>query len=64
MLFASFFVFQRSALMALVFYNKGMLQKVMIQETQQFSKFSIVKYYHDTAFMKVWVTFSSRQIEK
>ena len=39
-IFASFFVIERSALMALVFYNKGMLKKVTMQRTQQFSDFS------------------------
>ena len=39
-IFAIFFVIERSALMALVFYNKGMLEKVTIQRTQQFSDFS------------------------
>ena len=29
-----FFVFERSVLMALVFYNKGMLEKVTMQRTQ------------------------------
>ena len=32
-----FFVIERSVLMALVFYNKGMLEKVTMQRTQQFS---------------------------
>ena len=35
-----FFVIERSVLMALVFYNKGMLEKVTTQGTQQFSDFS------------------------
>ena len=35
-----FFVIERSVLMALVFYNKGMLEKVTTQRTQQFSDFS------------------------
>ena len=35
-----FFVIERSVLMALVFYNKGMLEKVTTQRTQQFSNFS------------------------
>ena len=39
-IFAIFFVIERSALMALVFYNKGMLEKVTKQRTQQFSDFS------------------------
>ena len=39
-IFAIFFVIERSALMALVFYNKGMLEKVTMQRTQQFSDFS------------------------
>ena len=34
-----FFVIERSVLMALVFYNKGMLEKVTMQRTQQFSDF-------------------------
>ena len=34
-----FFVIERSGLMALVFYNKGMLEKVTMQRTQQFSDF-------------------------
>ena len=38
-----FLVIERSVLMALVFYNKGMLEKVMMQRTQQFSDFSISK---------------------
>ena len=32
-----FFVIERSVLMALVLYNKGMLEKVTKQRTQQFS---------------------------
>ena len=39
-IFAIFFVIERSALMALVFYSKGMLEKVTMQRTQQFSDFS------------------------
>ena len=35
-----FFVIERSVLMALVLYNKGMLEKVTTQRTQQFSDFS------------------------
>ena len=35
-----FFVIERNVLMALVFYNKGMLEKVTTQRTQQFSNFS------------------------
>ena len=35
-----FFVIERSVLMALVLYNKGMLEKVTTQITQQFSDFS------------------------
>ena len=31
-----FFVIERSVLKALVFYNKGMLEKVTMQRTQQF----------------------------
>ena len=38
-----FFIIERSVLMALVFYNKGMLEKVTMQRTQQFSDFSISK---------------------
>ena len=38
-IFAILFVIERSALMALVFYNKGMLEKVTMQRTQQFSEF-------------------------
>ena len=33
------FVIERSVLMALVLYNKGMLEKVTKQRTQQFSDF-------------------------
>ena len=33
--FAIFFVIERSALMALVFHNKGMLEKVTMQRTRQ-----------------------------
>ena len=36
-----FFVIELNALMALVFYNKCMLEKVTMQRTQQFSDFSI-----------------------
>ena len=36
-----FFVIERSVLMAFVFYNKGMLEKVTMQRTQQFPDFSI-----------------------
>ena len=35
------FVIERSVLMALVFYNKSMLEKVTMQRTQQFSDFSV-----------------------
>ena len=35
-----FFLIERNVLMALVFYNKGMLEKVTTQRTQQFSNFS------------------------
>ena len=35
-----FFVIERSVLMPLVLYNKGMLEKVTTQRTQQFSDFS------------------------
>ena len=35
-----FFVIERSVLMALVFYNKDMLEKVTTQRTKQFSNFS------------------------
>ena len=35
-----FVVIERSVLMTLVFYNKGMLEKVTTQRTQQFSDFS------------------------
>ena len=38
----SFFVVERSVLMALVLYNKGLLEKVTMQRTQQFSDFSIL----------------------
>ena len=38
-----FFIIERSVLMAFVFYNKGMLEKVAMQRTQQFSDFSISK---------------------
>lgn len=38
-----FFVFECSVLMALVFYNKGMLQKVTMQRTQKFLEFFISK---------------------
>ena len=38
--FLFFFVIERSVLMALVFLNKGMLKKVRMQRTQQFSDFS------------------------
>ena len=38
-----FFVIERSVLMALVFYNKGMLEKVTMQRTQQFSDFSQIE---------------------
>ena len=34
-----FFAIQRSVLMVLVFYYKGMLEKVTMQRTQQFSDF-------------------------
>jgi len=33
---------QRSILMALVFYYKNMLEKVMMQRTQQFSAYSLL----------------------
>ena len=36
-----FFVIEFSLLMALVFYNQGMLETVTMQRTQQFSDFSI-----------------------
>ena len=38
-----FFVIERSVLMALVFYNKDMLEKVTMQRAQQFSDFSTSK---------------------
>ena len=38
-----FFVIERSVLMALVFYNRGILEKVTMQRTQQFSDFLISK---------------------
>ena len=38
-----FFVIECSVLAALVFYNKGMLEKVTMLRTQQFSDFSILK---------------------
>ena len=38
-----FFIIKRSVLMALDFYNKGMLEKVTMQRTQQFSNFPISK---------------------
>ena len=44
-----FFVIERHVLMALVFYNKGMLEKVTMQRTQQFLDFSISK---EPAYMK------------
>ena len=37
------FVIERTVLMTVVFYNKGMLEKVTMQTTQQFSDFSISK---------------------
>ena len=37
-----FFLIERSMLMALVSYNKYMLDKVTMQRTQQFSDFSIL----------------------
>ena len=36
-------VFERSVLMALAFYNKGMPERVTMQRTQQFSEFSVSK---------------------
>ena len=42
-----FSIIERSVLMALVFYYKGMLGKVTMQRTQQFSAF--VCYRKDTA---------------
>ena len=38
-----FFLIECSVLMALVFYNKGMLEKLMMQRTQQFLDISISK---------------------
>jgi len=35
-------IFERSVLMALVFYYKDMLEKVTTQRTQQFSAFSLL----------------------
>jgi len=35
------YLIERSALMALLFYYKDMVEKVMIQRTQQFSAFSL-----------------------
>jgi len=37
-----FSIIERSVLMALVFYHKGMLEKVTMQRTQQFSAFSLL----------------------
>ena len=42
-IFAIFFVFERSVLMALVFYNKVLLEKAMMKRTQQLSDFSLLK---------------------
>ena len=39
-IFAIFFAIERSVRMALFLYNKGMLEKVTMQRTQQFSDFS------------------------
>ena len=38
-----FFIIERSVLMAQVFHNKGILEKVTMQRTQQFSDFSTSK---------------------
>ena len=38
-----FFVIERNVLMAEVFYNKAMLEKVTMQRAQQFSDFSVSK---------------------
>ena len=37
-----FFAIERSVLMAFVFYDKDMLEKVRMQRTQQFLGFSIL----------------------
>jgi len=37
-----FSIFERSVLMALVFYYKDMLEKVTMQRTRQFSAFSLL----------------------
>ena len=37
-----FFIIERSVLRVLVFYYKGLLEKVTIQRTQQFSAFSLL----------------------
>ena len=41
--FLFFFVIERSVLMVLVFYNKGMSEKATMQRTQQFWEFSTEK---------------------
>jgi len=38
------FVIEHSVLMVLVFYYKGMLEKVTMQRTQQFSAFSLLTF--------------------
>ena len=37
-----FFIIERSVLRVLVFYYKGLLEKVTMQRTQQFSAFSLL----------------------
>ena len=38
-----FFIIERSVLMAVVFYSIGVLEKLAMQRTQQFSDLSILK---------------------
>jgi len=37
-----FYIIERSVLMAFVFYDEDILEKVMMQRTQQFSTFSLL----------------------
>ena len=51
-----FFVIERSVLMALVFYNKGMLEKEAMQRTQQFSERAQLDAAHAQLLEKLGLT--------
>ena len=54
---------ERSVLMALVFYNKGMLEKLTTQRTQQFSNFSKSSFPNQKNLVKCNACAVARKIE-